>query len=404
MKNYFKKLTSVLLVSIFTISNSTLTTFGADSYKLEIPYQFEYARSFSEGLASVMNEDDKVGFIDTKGNLVIDYQFIQNQNYDYYDYDFKEGLSAVMIEPDKYGYIDKTGEIVIPYQFTVAKNFSDGLAVVYNGDNWGYINKTGEIAIPYKFEYAMTFSEGLAVVMDENNKFGYIDKTGELVIPYKFNYAKSFSNGIAVVHDENDSYRYIDKTGNFFKPQRVPSVNKFSEGLSVVSNENSKCGFIDTNGNIVIDYQFYDAYNFSEGLAIVSDENGKHGFISSPYTTTENPIQSKIIFNDKALNIEGELLNIDGRTYYPVRELLESAGGTVKWDQTTKSVKFTLINNTSEFTVDNNKYISNGKTVKMNDAKLILKDDKTYIPIRYAFEGLGYIVNFDDDTKTIVIK
>ena len=54
--------------------------------------------------------------------IVIPYQFDEAEN-------FSEGLAAVQLN-QKSGYIDKTGKIVIPLSFDHACNFSDGLASV----------------------------------------------------------------------------------------------------------------------------------------------------------------------------------------------------------------------------------------------------------------------------------
>ena len=67
---------------------------------------------------------------------------------------FSEGLAAVKIhdnDDEKWGYIDKTGKIVIQPQFSQAGTFSEGLATVLieNGTKKNYvmIDKTGKIVI-----------------------------------------------------------------------------------------------------------------------------------------------------------------------------------------------------------------------------------------------------------------
>jgi len=45
---------------------------------------------------------------------------------------------------DKYGYIDANGKMVIPPQFDLALSFNSGLALVYVGGKAGYINQVGQ--------------------------------------------------------------------------------------------------------------------------------------------------------------------------------------------------------------------------------------------------------------------
>ena len=62
-------------------------------------------------------------------------------------YSFSEGLSCVKDENDKWGYIDKTGNVVIPCKWKQAYSFKkDGKDEVeeFNGQKYK-INKQGEI-------------------------------------------------------------------------------------------------------------------------------------------------------------------------------------------------------------------------------------------------------------------
>lgn len=93
---------------------------------------------------------------------------------------------------EKYGYIDTTGKLVIPYQFDSALSFSEGLACVgknapgeLNASEFAYIGKTGKIVIPYrKAMYASDFENGLAYIRDLDENAYYIDKTGKKISNY----------------------------------------------------------------------------------------------------------------------------------------------------------------------------------------------------------------------------
>ena len=129
-----------------------------------IPPQFRDTDDFSEGLAHVETEDGEYVFIDTKGDVVLKFDF---------DYDtrwchsFSEGLVAVRID-GKYGYANKTGKIVIAPQFDEVYQFREGLASARTGSWWGFIDKTGEWVIEPKPWHSFGFSEGLAAVAIED--------------------------------------------------------------------------------------------------------------------------------------------------------------------------------------------------------------------------------------------
>ncbi|HMS41770.1 MAG TPA: WG repeat-containing protein [Pyrinomonadaceae bacterium] len=81
---------------------------------------------FSEGVANVNPPAGKAYFIDKNGNKVI------STNYDWAG-SFSEGLACVRKKTDsidRYGYIDKTGKEIIPLIYISCSNFKDGQAKV----------------------------------------------------------------------------------------------------------------------------------------------------------------------------------------------------------------------------------------------------------------------------------
>lgn len=154
-----------------------------------------------------IEEDGKYGFADESGNVVIPCQWE-------WAWSFSEGLAPVQDDKEKWGYIDKTGDVVIPCKWKDAWDFSEGLAAVMDDNlTWGYIDKNGEVVIPCQWLFAGMFSEGLADVMDLSVKCGYIDKTGNVVIPCEWRETYGFSKGLAWAMDDNEKWNWIDKTG-----------------------------------------------------------------------------------------------------------------------------------------------------------------------------------------------
>jgi hypothetical protein len=171
--------------------------------------------SFHEGLAAV-EQDNKYGYIDQSGKLVIPIQF------DIAD-DFSEGLAHIVREM-KHGYIDKSGKLVIEGDFVLGKAFFDGLARVNQSgsfEKYGYIDKTGKMAIPFQFDATSVtlnplegaFSEGFAPV-EQGDKFGFIDKSGEVVIPAQYDRVGDFYLGIAPVWVD-EMMGYINTKGEY---------------------------------------------------------------------------------------------------------------------------------------------------------------------------------------------
>ncbi len=256
--------------------------------KLIIPFKFDGAGDFSEGLAAVEIKE-KTGYIDQTGKFVIPPRFLAG-------FSFADGLAVVVIrrfEQDKlhmheFVYIDRSGKTVIqPREPLDTKSFrisyqdgdltfSEGLLPVEQNGKSGYMDKAGKLVIPPQYDSAAPFSEGLAAVKLEG-QYGYIDRSGKLVIPPGFKEAASFSDGLASIQSDRNQ-GYIDKSGKLvIDGPKFNLSRSFSEGLAAVKGENGKYGFINKTGNFVIPPQFLRVGDFSEGLAAVEPECWRPG-------------------------------------------------------------------------------------------------------------------------------
>lgn len=152
----------------------------------------------------------------------------------------------------KWGYANAKGKVIISGKYDHARDFKEGLAVVYNGEmshgspsggKYGFIDSLGVEVIPLKYDGTSGFSEGLAAVNVggqsgrkntsvrtssgtqtwniptlSGGKWGYIDRTGKEVIPVKYDDAYPFTDGKAMVTFSENGIPYevyIDYTGNF---------------------------------------------------------------------------------------------------------------------------------------------------------------------------------------------
>ena len=174
----------------------------------------------------------KFGFIDFKGNVVIEPQYIAVG-------DFYEGLAKV-IKEKKWGYINYYGEVVIPFVYDGASDFTEGMASVKRSSKWGFIDKTGKEDVPCRysseFHQYSYFSDGLALV-ERKHKGGYVDKKGNEVIRCDYVSAGSFSEGLACVQLSDSRLVVIDKNGNEVFEVKYDSWSKYSNGRLGVAME-----------------------------------------------------------------------------------------------------------------------------------------------------------------------
>ena len=175
--------------------------------RLVIPCKYGVAGYFSDGLAPVND-----GYINKTGKTVIPRKDDWNEILE-----FREGLAPVRNKDAKWGFIDTKGDVIIPFEWKSARWFGEGYAPVWdNSGKCGYIDKTGRVVISLRDEWvnAGWFSEGLAPIKNKEEKWGYIDKTGNAVISYQWNDAWYFEDGLAWVKPSGHC-RLINKNGEY---------------------------------------------------------------------------------------------------------------------------------------------------------------------------------------------
>lgn len=238
---------------------------------------FAFSQSDSNKDLLLVRVNEKFGFINSKGEIIIKPQFDDAEH-------FSNGLAPVKIN-NKWGFINETGEIVIEPKFNSIGWVSDGMIPIRIDEKMGVINKVGKFVIEPQYQYIGKFSEGVAPTRIEKSeyleKWIYIDKQGNKAIPKEFYDAGSFVNGRAFVKVGFDEWALIDRNGKEITKQHFNSFdsdNMFSEGLVAVKVKD-KYGYIDGNGELVIKPRFDTARNFSEELAAVYD-GCNYGYIN----------------------------------------------------------------------------------------------------------------------------
>lgn len=382
---------------------------------------------FHEGLVRIISKENKEGFMDKTGAIVIP------TIYDYVG-DFKDGLVFV-IKDDKCGYIDKTGKEVIPLIYDHVGEFEDGLAKVKNNFKYGYIDKTGTIVVPIKYDFISDFKEGLAYFQVKGNssreyKYGYVDKTGNEVIPPIYRHAYNFSEGLAAVeveiegkYDENGySLRktgFIDKTGKLVIPAEYDYAGEFKEGVAIVAKDD-KYGYIDKTGREIVPLIFNEAYPSSDGMMRVRDENGRYGYIKNPFKNEVQaiPTQSKITVDGKEIKLEA--YTIKGNNYFKLRDLAMALNGTskqfeVSWDS--EATTITILKNkpytpvggelTLPATSSVKEAVSSSSIVKINGENTNLTayavEGSNYFKFRDIAKALNFGVTWKANTNSVII-
>lgn len=316
MKNSSKYL---FLISIFflLLSNNTkgqdklisfknkkgdLFGFKSTTGKVVVKPQYDWiGYTFVNG-HTLVSKNNKVGVMNDKGEIVIGLLY---NGIDIHA--FAEDSVIWVTQNEKCGYIDKAGNILIPIKYEDIGNYHNGQFRVKENGKWGLVNIKGEILLPIMYtEIVKPFCNGFATVkigyrVDSNfidiyngienykyTKFGYVD-----TLYNEFLYdIDSISHEFETYPIQNELFKKKDlfKISDTIKLKKELADSMFSYALAKFKNVylytdfcelNKKCvgaGLL-LNGNILWESLFFHTNKESEYFT----KNTVYKIISTEY-------------------------------------------------------------------------------------------------------------------------
>ncbi len=337
------------------------------------------------------------------------YAYIDDNYVDVSDYEFYDGLARVKSLDGLYGFINSKGEEVVECAYNYLGFFHEGLAYAKTDSGIGYVNKKGELVIGYKnYSSVGDFSDGMAWVKNDKGEVGYIDKTGKEVIKCQYligdgyleDKEADFNNGIAILKVGN-KYGVINKKGKI--------VYKFSDLVDIKSVLNNKLLYAQgyTEGRLINnkgkciskEYDFWTASELTGYIALKDKKSDKYVFLNET-----GKVVSKIgkfggirALNDKMFGVNKVISRDEyGNTKRKYGIVQVKNGklkkGKIKYDDfnygnSEKDLFYGRIGNKYEFINENGKVIHKGtyKSVylRKNVAKVCKEDKRTGIDVYY---------------------
>ena len=112
------------------------------------------------------------------------------------------------------------------------------------------------------------------------------------------------------------------------------------------------------------------------------------------------PSEIKIMVSGKEIKPETPAYIENGRTMVPLRFISEALGEKVDWNAETKSV--IIGDNKAVLAIGPKEIDANGKKITI-DSPAVIKNSRTFVPLRAISEILGAKVDWDGTTKTVSI-
>lgn len=270
-------------------------------------------------LLPVKTSDTKWGFMNDKGEIVIDGAFknepstpyngvfyVMNDDYTYTLYqldgkDYKDivnklasvgyledGLIPVAPKGKGIKVINKKGEdqFELDKKYKSAhKKYSDGLLGVSKDGKWGFINKKGEEVIKPTYDAVMPFAGGKAAAakLDNNGniRFYVINKNGEELLKLKDKYNNinpyvESGNILATLSDNGDDrYVILDMKGEekYKLPEKVQRINDNGfDGEYIIYRNDGLYGVMNIKGEDIVRPR-YESIQFADGNFLAEKDN-----------------------------------------------------------------------------------------------------------------------------------
>lgn len=135
-----------------------------------IPAQYKHAWVFSEGLAAVVNESGKIGFINKDNEVVLPFVYDYRTEHPI-DYLFQHGQCVMTDERGACGIIDKEGNwLMEPRYDCIWDLYFDKYRIVKEGEKYGMIDENLNFVFPIAYDcIEFTEAERSGVLLTRDN-------------------------------------------------------------------------------------------------------------------------------------------------------------------------------------------------------------------------------------------
>ncbi len=153
-----------------------------------------------------------------------------------------------------------------------------------------------------------------------------------------------------------------------------------------------------------------------------TETDGTQNQITQSETSNDNNLDleniNEVIYKaqstmiDVKVSVDGTMLKTDvspkvvvetNRTLIPVRALFEQVGGTVLWNANEQTVTIRYNNHNIILVIDSKNATVDNMVTVLDQPATILPGDRTFIPLRFVAESLGFTVEWNGDTQTAML-
>lgn len=311
----FKNMPTCVYRDRFFVKNKSdnWEMYTADAKPKKISGEYEMASVFMEDVVPVRRAGKKyIEFIDVDGKTKFTLKKVGKQKVNAVSNFYRDGLAIFLTEDDRYGFINTSGEVVVQPDYCECKSWGnyiilvhkkyegkekqkatvlngkgetvcelslskyDGLAsfedckyiAVKKDDKWGFVDTDDEYKLrPTDKVKWITDVKGDNFIFSDGDSYGVMNMDGEVVIRSKYESLSFVSDDILMAENDDDEYFLIDLKGDKVGSEKFKGYGypHLTNGRIVAKTGKSEYSFIDKDGEIDKDAPEMYEYGMSVG-------------------------------------------------------------------------------------------------------------------------------------------
>ena len=195
-------------ISVFCDRKGLRGFYNTHTGKITIPGRYKHAWFFSDGVAAVVGDDDKVQFVNYDGSPAVPGRYHYSPGYDYV---FRDGLCEIWNDSTATsGILRKDGTWVLePIYEHISGPYEGGWRISSDKEGWQLWKSDFTPAFPDKYEH-ITMAEdrnGVYVTKDHIKKL--IDFEGKVLVPFVIDSTRNMTYMTKYSEEDCDEYDLV---------------------------------------------------------------------------------------------------------------------------------------------------------------------------------------------------
>lgn len=335
----FKNRPSMVVNGIFSVQEKegyTLYSTADKKKPISLPNceDLKYVGAAQEDLIPITVKRERISVINTKGEKQFSLEPINGKEVVECSAFYWNGLLKVKTEDEKWGFIDNGGKVVVNPQFDYVGDFNNGVTVARQVKNdktsYSIINETGKEIVPIRKNLSVsdyTFNCGYIFARDANSRYIAINDKGEEIL--------KCTAKVEGVSDNNEKYFVYYSDGEYglmdFKGESI--IRPKYDGIQIIASDkflakkDDKYVVINNKGDEELSLDDYHSVNYAYKFGFLGYDRNTVSMLDDKFKPIKNAEFEDV--DNTTISSSGNYVYSD---YFNMNGLLEQMLGDVSFE------------------------------------------------------------------------